>query len=132
LAKKVLKEAGVYKPNHARENPEGGLGGVGIENWILQNNGSFYDAALSFINCSKGKSFEQFCKEYKIWDYGFNYYTEEYDEFVSQNMSSEGFYKMKSALELYLKNVQKEQKTAGIDPASYDFSYSTELPVKGR
>lgn len=42
LAKQVLKKAEAYKPNRG-EIPQGGLGGVGIENWILQNGGSFND-----------------------------------------------------------------------------------------
>ena len=41
-AKQFLKAAGAYKP---RRSPEakgiGGLGGVGIENWVLQHGGSF-------------------------------------------------------------------------------------------
>ena len=48
LAKKVLKNALCYKPNRG-EVPQGGLGGVGIENWILQNGGSFIDAANDFL-----------------------------------------------------------------------------------
>ena len=35
LAKKLLKQAGVYKPARSDKN-QGGLGGIGIENWILQ------------------------------------------------------------------------------------------------
>ena len=114
LAKKVLKEAGVYKPNHAREKAEGGLGGVDVENWVLQHGGSFYDAAKSFIEASKGCKFEEFCVKYKIWDYGKNFYTGEYDEFVSQNMSKQGYEKMISALEHYLSTVKTIEKDSTI------------------
>ena len=43
LAKKFFKEIGIYK------RFDGGLGGVGVENFILQHNGSFYDAASHFV-----------------------------------------------------------------------------------
>lgn len=128
LAKNTLKEAGVYKPNHARENSEGGLGGVGIENWLLQYGGSFYDAALSFVEASRGKSFEEFSKEYKIWDYGYNFYTGDYDEFVSQNMTKEGYLKMRMALEEYLKTVKvidKETIFENIPTLENDINLST-------
>ena len=125
LAKSVLKEAGVYKPNHARENAEGGLGGVGIENWLLQHGGSFYDAAVSFVSAAKGKTFEEFMKVYKIWDYGYNFYTGDYDEFVSQNMSKEGYNKMRTVLEAYLKTVRTDKKEYYVTPSiGYEFDPS--------
>lgn len=110
LAKKVLKEAGVYKPNRG-EIPQGGLGGVGIENWILQNGGSFIDAATSFIEASEEKSFQEFQSIYQIWDFGDNHLAEKrghypHDNFVTNNMSEEGFKRMREALKEYLKNIQ--------------------------
>ena len=75
LAKQVLKKAEVYKPNRG-EIPQGGLGGVGIENWILQNGGSFIDAAKSFVETSEGKSFSEFQSIYQIWDFGDNHLAE--------------------------------------------------------
>jgi len=106
LAKKVLKEASVYKPNRG-EVAQGGLGGVGIENWILQNGGSFLDAASSFLEASEGKTFQEFKAHYSIWDFGENHFTDRngvypHDEFVRNNMSEEGYLKMKQALEHYL------------------------------
>lgn len=101
LAKKVLKEARVYKPK------EGGLGGIGIENWILQNGGSFIDAASNFVNAANGKSFEEFKESYQIWDFGQNHFAERkgfypHDEFVSQNMSEYGYQLMTKTLSEYL------------------------------
>ena len=95
LAKNVLKEAGAYKPNRG-EVPQGGLGGVGVENWILQNGGSFVDAATSFLNASEGKTFNEFCSSYRIWDFGDNHLADKkgiypHDNFVSGNMSEEGY-----------------------------------------
>ena len=119
LAKEVLKEAGVYKPNRG-ETPQGGLGGVGIENWILQNGGSFVDAAKSFVDASEGKSFSEFQSTYQIWDFGDNHLAERrgqypHDNFVVSNMSAEGYQKMSHVLKGYLKSMEAEQtQTAGI------------------
>ena len=57
LTKTILKEAKVYKkssspePKNGEKDTRGGLGAVGIENWILQNGGSFEKA-----NRANGKS----------------------------------------------------------------------------
>ncbi|MBB1556707.1 hypothetical protein HG443_002955 [Candidatus Saccharibacteria bacterium] len=102
-AKQFLKAAGAYKP---RRSPEakgiGGLGGVGIENWVLQHGGSFKQAARDFLavadNCS---SFEDFCAHYPVWDYGENHKGirgKPHDNFVADNMNPEGYERMKEAL----------------------------------
>ena len=102
-AKQFLKAAGAYKP---RRSPEakgiGGLGGVGIENWVLQHGGSFKQAARDFLavadNCS---SFEDFCAHYPVWDYGENHKgirSKPHDNFVADNMNQEGYDRMKQAL----------------------------------
>ena len=110
LAKQVLKQAGAYKPNRG-ENPQGGLGGVGIENWILQNGGSFIDAAKSFLEAADGKSFIEFQSKYQLWDFGDNHLAEKrgkylHDNFVANNMSETGYQKMVQALKEYLKTTQ--------------------------
>ena len=102
-AKQFLKAAGAYKP---RRSPEaegvGGLGGVGIENWVLQHGGSFKQAARDFLavadNCS---NFEDFCAHYPVWDYGENHKgirSKPHDSFVADNMNPEGYERMKEAL----------------------------------
>lgn len=109
LAKQVLKEANVYKK--ASSDPsQGGLGGVGIENWILQNGGSFVDAMDSFLDTAKGKDFNQFKGSYQIWDFGENHMAARkgifpHDNFVD-NMSDIGYQKMKDTLTEY-KNSHK-------------------------
>ena len=113
LAKQVLKQAEVYKPNRG-EIPQGGLGGVGIENWILQNGGSFIDAAKSFVEAADGKSFTEFQSSYQIWDFGDNHLAERrgqysHDNFVSNNMSEFGYQKMVQALKEYLKSMEINQ-----------------------
>ncbi len=102
-AKQFLKAAGAYKP---RRSPEakgiGGLGGVGIENWVLQHGGSFKQAARDFLavadNCS---GFEDFCAHYPVWDYGENHKgirSKPHGNFVADNMNQEGYERMKEAL----------------------------------
>ena len=113
LAKQVLKKAEAYKPNRGLI-PQGGLGGVGIENWILQNGGSFIDAARSFVEAADGKSFSEFKSTYQIWDFGDNHLAERrgqyaHDNFVANNMSESGYQKMVQALKEYLKSMEISQ-----------------------
>lgn len=112
-AKQVLKEANAYKP-YRSDSLQGGLGGVGIENWILQNGGSFIDAARSFTEAANGKTWDEFKEVYKIWDFGENHLaikrgTFPHDNFVYNNMSEEGYKKMTSALKEYIKQYEQEQ-----------------------
>ena len=107
LAKKVLKSNGVYKPNRG-EKTEGGLGGVGVENWILQSGGSFIDAARNFLECSNNKTFDEFKRSYEIWDFGENYLSSNkyvHDNFVVNNMSEDGYNKMRETLKNYLNSL---------------------------
>lgn len=111
FAKQVLKKAEAYKPCKS-EVSQGGLGGVGIENWILQHGGSFVDAAKSFLKAAEGKGFAEFKQDYQIWDFGENHFAERkgiypHDNFVSNNMSEEGYEKMKQALLEYIKDYNK-------------------------
>ena len=102
-AKQFLKAAGAYKP---RRSPEakgvGGLGGVGIENWVLQHGGSFKQAARDFLSVADScSSFEDFCAHYPVWDYGENHKgirSKPHDNFVADNMNPEGYERMKEAL----------------------------------
>ena len=105
FAKKFLKAARAYKPNRG-DKPQGGLGGAGVENWILQNGGSFLSAARSFMAVAeKFPDFEDFCKEYTVWDFGENHMfkgKKQHDNFVADNMSKVGYDKMKGALAEFL------------------------------
>ena len=102
-AKQFLKANQVYKP---RRSPEaegvGGLGGVGIENWVLQHGGSFKQAARDFLTVADSCSnFEDFCAHYPVWDYGENHKgikNKPHDNFVADNMNPEGYERMKEAL----------------------------------
>lgn len=111
LAKQVLKQANVYKP-YRSDMTQGGLGGIGIENWILQNGGSFVDAARGFVEASEGKSFAEFKESYQVWDFGENHLAEgrgsyPHDNFVD-NMDANGYKKMVEALKEYLRTLETE------------------------
>ncbi len=116
-AKKILKAGRCYKPVHSNAGQDG-LGGVGVENWILQFGGSLEDAARSFIEVANSCStFAEFCKKYQVWDFGENFVSKPkkdkylqlitylHDEFVSNNMSGDGYLKMQKVLSIYLKYV---------------------------
>ena len=111
LAKEYLKKAGVYKPNRG-ETPQGGLGGVGVENWILQNGGSFIDAVNEFLEAAEGKTFDEFKKAYQVWNFGENHMSNgkyAHDNFVANNMSEVGYKKMVEALQKYKMNYDKNK-----------------------
>jgi len=106
LAKKILKEASAYKPARS-DITQGGLGGVGVENWILQNGGSFEEAVMNFLNYAHDRNFDEFQEVYQVWDFGENHLAERrghyvHDNFVN-NMSEAGYNKMKKALLSYYK-----------------------------
>jgi len=120
LAKQILKNAQVYKSKRSNEQ-QGGLGGVGVENWILNNGGSLIDAAKSFLDASNGKNFTEFKETYYIWDFGENYMSASFertnylhDNFVN-NMSEEGYDKMKECLKKFLNNTLIAEKEIRLD-----------------
>ena len=114
LAKYVL--GSVYKSKNVADNPQGGLGGVGIENWILQNGGSFERAVRDFLDKANGRNFQEFCKIYTIWDFGqdnLSFKREDgytHDEFITNNMSEEGYNKMVSVLKEYINTLEHSRQ----------------------
>ena len=75
MAKKTLKAVGLYKKASSKGSTDyGGFGGIGVENWILQNGGSFAQAIDTFLEAAKSvKSHEEFVKIYPIFDFGSNH-----------------------------------------------------------
>ena len=129
-AKELLKHNGCYKKG---KYGEGGLGGVGVENWILQNGGSLYDASKEFLSFAlkddKIIDFETFKANYQVWDFGENFYTDRdnrtmnrkdnlHDNFISNNLTENGYKNMVSAIKTFVKNYEMgclenfEEKTA--------------------
>lgn len=136
-AKMVLKEAHAYKPSRS-DKSQGGLGGVGVENWILQHGGSFIDAATSFVavadkyisqynvdlndqrnyddNAKDTPAFNAFIgfqAEYPIFDFGKSIESVSkgnfpYDDFVMRNMRTSGFLRTYSRLKNQLQYLRQE------------------------
>lgn len=96
LAKDFMKKIGAYKQN------EGGLGGIGIETWILQHGGSFYDAACDFLLSANKYEYKAFKNNYPIVSLGENHTDHSKRKFKHQNytakLSEEAFEKMKREL----------------------------------
>ncbi len=95
------------------------LSGVAVENWILQNGGSFYDACKSFLKTyDESSNFNEFKEKYPIWDFGENHYRVKkrlekpedlnytYDNFVGDNLNSDGCKIMAEVLRSYVKAVE--------------------------
>lgn len=114
LAKKMLSEAHAYK-----KTEESGLGGIGVENWILQNGGSFVEALRSFQAASQENgqplTFEQFRARYPIIDPGLNVKNLKHDNFV-WNLSEQSYKAMLAIAERVLGNSPLKQQV-GIDAA---------------
>lgn len=111
-AKKILKEAQVYKTSRS-DKSQSGLGGIGIENWILQNGGSFIDASKEFVLNSEGKDFIEFEKDYPIFDFGKDHINVAkcqfpYDNFVMKNMRETGYNKMRECLKKFIQSIENE------------------------
>lgn len=107
LAKYVLKNANVYKTSKA-DSKQGGIGGVGIESFILQNNGSFKLACEDFLKNATFNNemipFEEFKKKYFIWNLGENLEIVNdypYNNFINE-MSEYGYKKMYNAFKNYI------------------------------
>ena len=108
LAKMLLKKSDCYKPRRKSEE-QGGLGGIGIENWITQNGGTLESAARSFLEASEGRSYDEFKTVYHVHDYGKNHVSRggyPYNDFVFDNMNATGYEKMKTALGKYINYVE--------------------------
>ena len=127
-AKKLFKQHECYKPKHAggkdKETEEalaqGGMGGIGTENWILQNGGSLTAAARSFLQATgvldengqripgaEPVGLSQFTERYQIWDLGANHTSERkgeypHDNFIANNLDEIGYQKITKALIEYL------------------------------
>lgn len=109
LAKRVLKEEGLYKKASSPGATEyGGFGGVGVENWILENGGSLAKAMDTFIEtANKSQGFDDFKDKYPIYDFGQNHMAKSYqhDSFV-KGLTSQGYARMQERF----KELRKELK----------------------
>lgn len=117
VAKKVLKEKGIYKKSGSIGSTEcGGFGGIGVENWILQNGGSFVKAMQTFLENTVDEngneiSFKQFKKNYPIYDFGQNHRDDKKgnDHYI-EGLTPVGFSKAKTCFKEILKEYQAKEK----------------------
>ena len=126
IVKNIIEAKSILKENHAYKKGnggDGGLGGVGVENWILQNGGSLETAAKEFLSVAeKCQDFSEFCEKYQIWDFGENHYGAKddkmylHDNFVKNNMTEEGYEKMKEALKKYIQTLKASREEAIVPP----------------
>lgn len=103
FAKKKLKEADCYKKGIDRSaGQQGGLGGIGVETWILKHGGDAVRAFTEFYGNAYENgsllSFENFKKRYKVFGAGENIRDGVRDDIRSENfvekMDEIGYLKM--------------------------------------
>ena len=108
FAKEFFKKIKRYK------GYEKGFGGVGVENFVLQNGGSFLDAVKSFLEVAKlSQNLTEFKRKYHIYDYGKNHFSYEennykkvsfpYDDYVN-NLDDKSYTEIVTAFEKFLQN----------------------------
>lgn len=112
FAKKFFKELGIYK------RQSGGFTAVGIENFVLQHGGSFYDAAVDFVKvASEYPDFSEFKKQFHVYDFGKNYLAYEndgssskfpYDDYVF-NLTDSSYKKIVAALKVFIESYTIEE-----------------------
>ncbi len=93
VAKKVLKEGSAYK-----KVEHGGMGGIGVENWILAHGGNFENAAKAFWQAARDEegvqlSIYDFQKKYQVIDPGINVKFQAHDNFVKM-LNEDGYNNM--------------------------------------
>ena len=123
-AKQILKEKHVYKAL------EGGMGGIGVENWILQNGGSFRLAAEDFVaHAYRDGSlidYDEFKSIYHVFDFGSNHEPKKkfkspyephediyypYDDYIADNLTKEKYIEMAGVLKSYVEQITKDAKS---------------------
>lgn len=103
LAKKMLSDAGCYK------KLDGGIGGIGVENWILKHGGSLKDACLAFSKAARpGGSFlaplSDMKKTYSVYDAGTNIRDGGHEDFMDK-LNETSYRNMLLAAERYLNDI---------------------------
>lgn len=104
LAKRFLKHAAAYKKAQMGAG-EGGMGGIGIEHWVMQNHGNMREAFTSFIKAAVRDGslvpLDEFKAGYRIIDPGMNIKKGRHDNFVL-GLTESGYANMASAIAEHL------------------------------
>ncbi len=103
LAKTFLKEGHAYKKGEAAD---GGMGGIGVENWILAHGGNMESAFRSFYDAAHDEqgnrvSIDEFRKRYRVLDAGVNIKYLGHDNFIDI-LKPQGYEAMLAVIEGYL------------------------------
>jgi len=101
VAKNLLKAGHAYK-----KADDGGIGGIGVENWILQHNGSIDSAFISFWEASHDENggivpIKEFRLKYPIFDAGSNLRQGKFHDNFSYTLTQEGYSSMIKVIEEY-------------------------------
>ena len=100
LTKEILKKGSAYK-----KFEHGGMGGIGVENWILASGGNMKEAFRSFYEAANDNghrlSLFVFREKYKIVDPGVNVKFLNHDNFIYL-LKEEGYQAMLNVVENYL------------------------------
>lgn len=88
---------------------QGGMGGIGVENWILANNGNLLVAARSFLDAAKDGSsivdLKEFVQKYQIIDPGNNLFKPGHENFT-EHLTESGYRAMVEVCEEVVANYQ--------------------------
>jgi hypothetical protein len=102
LTKQILKANDAYKIGKF-----GGIGGPGVENWVLANGGNMEEAFRSFQSVAyedgQRLTCDKFQEKYKIWNAGANNRLHIHGNFID-NLKSNGYEAMLNIIEDYFKN----------------------------
>ncbi len=101
LAKEILKKGGAYK-----KLEHGGLGGIGVENWVLAHGGNMIRAFETFRAAAyqgkKRRTLSEFKEQYPLVDPGINLKSLKHGDFV-QLLTESGYKNMLQVIEDYLR-----------------------------
>ncbi len=125
MAKNILKQIGVYKKRGSDGATEhGGFGGIGVENWILQNGGSFITAIDTYLEATKDEngenlSYFEFIERYPIYDFGNNHREgrllhDRFSAFLGNTNDSDNHEKEFAFVKDIFKNIQKQLQEISI------------------
>ncbi len=105
VAKQILKESHAYK-----RLEDGGIGGMGVENWILNHQGSLFEACRSLIRAAKDeqgktRTFTDFQDRYPILDPGINEKYRKHDNYT-RLLNESAYQKMVAGIEAFLEKME--------------------------
>ena len=100
LTKQVLKDGQAYK-----KIEHGGMGGIGVENWVLLHGGNMVEAFNSFKSAAfvddRRLPLDDFKKRYKVLDAGVNVQKLSHDNYI-EKLTEQGYQAMLDTIDGYI------------------------------